>query len=130
MNSKVGNKNNKRAAGSIGEAAAVQFLKENNYEILETNFRYRRLGEIDIISREKDYICFVEVKARSSLGYGYPREAVNIRKQENIRRLAQIYLCKNRINDLKVRFDVVEVYMEKKGDDIEVKEISLIKNAF
>jgi len=36
MNSKVGNKNNKRAAGSIGEAAAVQFLKENNYEILET----------------------------------------------------------------------------------------------
>jgi len=46
---------------------------------------------------------------------------VNIRKQENIRRLAQIYLCKNRINDLKVRFDVVEVYMEKKGDDIEVK---------
>jgi len=52
------------------------------------------------------------------------------RRHVTIRRLAQIYLCKNRINDLKVRFDVVEVYMEKKGDDIEVKEISLIKNAF
>ena len=127
MNGKV---NNKKAAGTIGEDAAVEYLKENNFEILERNFRFKRLGEIDIISREKDYICFVEVKARSSLGYGYPREAVNARKQENIRRLAQIYLCKNGINDLKVRFDVVEVYMEKKGENIEIKEISLIKNAF
>ncbi|WP_407921092.1 YraN family protein [Acetivibrio mesophilus] len=122
--------NNKRATGAIGETAAVEYLKENNYEILEKNFRYKRLGEIDIISREKDYICFVEVKARSSIDYGYPREAVNARKQENIRRLAQIYLCKNGMNDFKVRFDVVEVYIDKKGDNIEVNKISLIKNAF
>jgi len=67
MNSKVGNKNNKRAAGSIGEAAAVQFLKENNYEILETNFRYRRLGEIDIISREKDYIVLLRSRQEALL---------------------------------------------------------------
>ncbi|HOM02734.1 MAG TPA: YraN family protein [Acetivibrio sp.] len=127
MNGKV---NNKKAAGTIGEDAAVEYLKENNFEILERNFRFKRLGEIDIISREKDYICFVEVKSRSTFQYGYPREAVNLRKQENIRRLAQIYLCKNGLNDLKVRFDVIEVYMEKKGDDIEVKEISLLKNAF
>lgn len=122
--------NNKRATGAVGETAAVEYLKENNYEILEKNFRYKRLGEIDIISREKDYICFVEVKARSSIDYGYPREAVNARKQENIRRLAQIYLCKNGMNDFKVRFDVVEVYIDKKGDNIEVNKISLIKNAF
>lgn len=121
---------NKRATGTIGETAAVEYLKKNNFSILARNFRYRRLGEIDIISREMDYVCFVEVKARSSLEYGYPREAVNARKQENIRRIAQIYLSQNNINDSNVRFDVVEVYIEKKGDEIEVKEVSLIKNAF
>lgn len=126
----TGERNNKRATGTIGEDIALEYLKKNNYRILERNFRYKRLGEIDIISREKDYICFVEVKARSSLEYGHPSEAVNVKKQDNIRRLAQIYLSKHNIYDSNVRFDVVEVYIEKKCGEIEVKKVSLIKNAF
>jgi len=121
---------NKRAVGAIGEEIAEEYLKKNNYVILEKNFRYRRLGEIDIISREKNYVCFVEVKTRSSVEYGYPREAVNRKKQENIRKLAQIYLAQRNINNADIRFDVVEVYIEKGDNDIQVKKVSLIKNAF
>jgi putative endonuclease len=121
---------NNRAVGTIGEEIAVEYLKKNNYEILEKNFRYKRLGEIDIISREKNYVCFVEVKTRSSVQFGYPREAVNRKKQDNIRKLAQIYLAQRNIKNADIRFDVVEVYIEKGVNDIQVKKVSLIRNAF
>lgn len=121
---------NKQAVGAIGEEIAEEYLKKNNYEILEKNFRYRRLGEIDIISRENNVICFVEVKSRSSIEYGYPREAVNRKKQDNIRKLAQIYLAQRNIYNADIRFDVVEVYIEKEGNNIQAKKVSLIKNAF
>ncbi|MDQ2087202.1 YraN family protein [Herbivorax sp. ANBcel31] len=122
--------NNKRLVGSIGEEMAIDYLKKNNYKILEKNFRYKRLGEIDIISWESDNICFIEVKTRSTLKYGLPRESVNFKKRENIRKLAQIYINRHNMHDKIIRFDVVEVYIEKHQDKIELKEVKLIKNAF
>lgn len=123
-------KENKRVTGSLGEEAAVQYLIKNKYKILERNFRYKKMGEIDIISRENNYLCFIEVKTRSSASYGLPREAVNYRKQEGIRKLAQVYLNRCGMHDENIRFDVIEVYIEKKACGIEVKNIELIKNAF
>ena len=61
--------------GRCGEAVAFNYLIENNYKILNTNFSCK-LGEIDIIAQKDDYIVFVEVKARTSKLYGLPREAV------------------------------------------------------
>jgi|LSQX01.2.fsa_nt_gb putative endonuclease len=128
-NYKMYNQNN-RTAGTIGEEVAVQYLIKNNYRILERNFRYKRFGEIDIISRENDYVCFVEVKSRSSISFGYPREAVNFKKQENIKKLAQIYIGKHGLYNENIRFDVVEVYIDKKGNETDIKDVVIIKNAF
>lgn len=122
--------NNKRSAGTAGEKIAEEYLKENNYFIITMNFRYKRLGEIDIIARENNYICFIEVKMRSTLEYGFPREAVNYRKQENIRKLASIFIAKNRLHNACIRFDVVEVYVKKEKGLLIVQNINLIKNAF
>ena len=97
---------------------------------IRDSFRYKRLGEIDIISRESDNICFIEVKTRSTLKYGLPRESVNFRKRENIKKLAQIYINRHNMHDEIIRFDVVEIYIEKNQDNINLKEIKLIKNAF
>ena len=94
------------------------------------NFRYKRLGEIDIIARENNFVCFIEVKARSTLDYGLPREALNFRKQENIKKLASIFIAKNKLFNSDIRFDVVEVYIKKARDVITVERINLIKNAF
>ncbi|AUG57776.1 YraN family protein [Acetivibrio saccincola] len=121
---------NNREIGTIGEEIAAEFLEKNNYKIIEKNFRYKRLGEIDIISWENDSICFVEVKTRSTLKYGLPRESVNFRKRENIKKLAQIYINRHNMHDKSIRFDVVEIYIEKNQDKIHLKEINLIKNAF
>lgn len=121
---------NKRTEGTTGEKIAQEYLIENNYSIVTTNFRFKRLGEIDIIAREGDYICFIEVKLRSTLDFGLPREAVNFRKQENIRKLASIFIGQNKLYNANIRFDVVEVYVTKEKGLMNIRNINLIKNAF
>lgn len=94
--------------GKIGETKAVLFLKKNGYKILETNFK-NKIGEIDIIAEKDAVIVFVEVKNRSTYQFGRPIEAVNLHKQNKIKKVAEIYLMikKKYYND--VRFDVIEV---------------------
>lgn len=94
--------------GKKGEIKAVLFLKQHGYKILETNFK-NKIGEIDIIAEKDGVIVFIEVKNRSTYRFGRPIEAVDFRKQNKIKKVAEIYLMiKNKYyND--VRFDVVEV---------------------
>ena len=49
--------------GAFGEAAAAAYLRRKHYEILGMNYRCR-LGELDIIARQKETFAFVEVKLR------------------------------------------------------------------
>lgn len=121
---------NKRTFGSLGEDKAVVFLKNNNFEILERNFRFSRLGEIDIIAKENEYICFIEVKTRSSIFFGTPAESVNMKKQNQIRKIAQVYIGKYKLHDSFIRFDVIEVIASKSTNGIEVKSIEIIRDAF
>lgn len=121
---------NKKTLGTEGEKIAAEFLKKNNYNILTTNFRYSRLGEIDIIARENNYICFIEVKTRSGVNYGFPIESIDFRKRENIKKLANIFIMKYNLRNENIRFDVVEVYIKKERDAMTIENINLIKNAF
>jgi len=121
---------NKRTIGSICEKHAYDFLSKKGYEMLECNFRFGRLGEIDIIAKEGEYLCFIEVKSRSNVYYGTPAEAVSIKKQSYIKKLASIYLKKYNKPEANVRFDVVEVIFKKEQDSIVIKNTNLIKNAF
>jgi putative endonuclease len=52
------------------------------------------LGEIDIITRDKGELVFIEVKTRKSIELGYPEQAVGIRKQKKMSQLALWYLQK------------------------------------
>jgi len=110
--------------GRTGEEAAARFLETLGYNILEQNYRTRHF-EIDIIARDGDTLCFVEVKTRSNLKKGLPREAVIPAKQKKIILGASFYLKSNKIANQRVRFDVVEVVYT--GD---LPEILLIPNAF
>ena len=65
----------------------INHLKKKGYKILEKNF-VSPFGEADIICLKNDEIVFVEVKTRQSEKFGLPREAVDIKKQENYRKIA------------------------------------------
>ena len=105
--------NNKkiRLTGIDGEKAAKKFLKENNYKIIDTNFR-TRFGEIDIIAIDGDCIVFVEVKTRGEKSLGNPMEAVNYDKQRKIIMASKQFLLKDKYSQLQPRFDVIEVFIE------------------
>ncbi len=56
---------NNREVGYIFEERTIEFLKKNNYEILEQNL-YSPYGEIDIIVKKGEQIIAIEVKYRNN----------------------------------------------------------------
>lgn len=110
--------------GKTGEDLAVRHLKKNGYTIIQTNYR-NKLGEIDIIAKDKDVIVFVEVKTRKDNRFAHPKEAVTLKKQMTICRVAQAWLKIHKKTNERARFDVVAVFSDGKAHDIE-----LIKHAF
>jgi putative endonuclease len=107
--------------GNAGEQKACEYLKNCGYQILEQNFRCK-VGEVDIIARDGDYLVFAEVKYRKSMSLGMPQEAVDFKKQKKISATAGYYMMiKNMRENVSIRFDVVSVL----GD-----EVTVIKNAF
>jgi len=110
--------------GSLGEEAALKFLKASGYKILARNYK-SRLGEIDIIAQDKDTVCFIEVKARASGRFGLPQEALSGFKQRQISKTALGFLKDKGFLDKKARFDVVALTYQK-----DYPRIELIKDAF
>ncbi len=94
--------------GHEGEHAAVTFLIEKGYRILQRNYRYRR-NEIDIIALDRRTLCFIEVKTRSSASKGHPLEAVTPEKQKEIIRAATAYLTTYPPPEPDCRFDVIAI---------------------
>ena len=82
---------NKRKIGSYYEEKAADWLVAQGYRILERNFRCGQ-GEIDLIAARGNELVFVEVKFRTDHGYGFSQEAVDVRKQRRIRRVAEYYV--------------------------------------
>ena len=107
--------------GGYGEEIATTYLKKKKYKIIEKNYA-NRIGEIDLIAEDQNVLVFVEVKARETLEFGRPCEAVDKRKQQKLRNVAQLYLMQKHKIDCDCRFDVVEVL----GDEI----LNHIENAF
>lgn len=118
----------KKQLGNSGEEAAGLHLQQNGYKIIQKNYRCK-LGEIDIIAKDADYLVFIEVKSRKNTQYGTPSEAVNYFKQQKIKKVAQYYLMTKGIEP-NVRFDVVEIIGEIKNQAINIGSIKVIKNAF
>ena len=110
--------------GKFGEESAIDFLKNNGYKILATNYR-TRLGEIDIVAKDEGTICFIEVKTRLSDRFGLPQEALTRFKQRQIAKTALHFLKDNSLLEKKARFDVVSVMARDQAPSID-----LIKNAF
>ena len=98
----------RRARGALGENAAARHLIALGYQVLERNFRTRR-GELDLVAADAGCIVFCEVKTRRSRTWGEPFEAVHVRKQARIKRLAGRWLAEHRISARSVRFDVVSI---------------------
>jgi putative endonuclease len=109
--------------GRQGEELAAHYLEELGMVIVETNFR-TPYAEIDVIAKDKDVLCFIEVKTRTSMSKALPKQAVNHKKQQKIIMGGQIYLKKKHLFNVRLRFDVVEIILTSPP------RINHIKHAF
>ena len=112
---------NNRAMGAVREREADEYLIQRGMRIIEKNYRDKN-GEIDLIGYHGEYLVFVEVKYRRDTQKGFAVEAVDVRKQRKICRVADHYRYSHGLGDrTQVRYDVVAIQGE---------EVSWIQNAF
>lgn len=101
---------NHNKVGTLGERLAKNYLQEQHYQILETNWRWGK-AEIDLIVRLDNLIVFVEVKTRTRTTFGLPEEAITAQKQERLYGAATEYLYQQK-HEGEFRFDVVSIILE------------------
>lgn len=99
----------KKVLGKVGEKLVAEYLTGRGYVILKRNF-VTPFGEADIVAEDKERgeIAFVEVKTRTSDGYGSPAEAVDYKKRERYKKIAAYYWAQTG-KEPNARFDVAEV---------------------
>ena len=121
---------NSRQLGAFGEKIAINFLKRKGYQILDKNFSFAsglQKGEIDIVAKKGETISFVEVKTLIDASNFLPEEKVNFQKQEKIKKIAQIWLDKNkRALDSKWQIDVLSIKIDPSFKKAKVKHLENI----
>ena len=103
--------------GKLGEELAVEFLRKEGYEILETNWTFQK-AEIDIIAQKENTLTVVEVKTRSSIEFGLPQDFVKPKKIQLLVKAINEYVVSKNL-DVEVRFDIIAVHKEDKSFAIE-----------
>lgn len=94
--------------GVRGEAAAARYLRRKRYRIIGRRVAVAR-GDIDLVAVDGQTVVIVEVKTRSSPAAGGAVAAVDDAKQNQLRRLAQLYVNQHGLSECPVRFDVVAI---------------------
>jgi putative endonuclease len=121
--------------GKLGEAYAAAYLEQRGYRLVAANFTVpvgRNLrgavvnNEIDLIAYDRETLCFVEVKTRSSDWFAPPQVNVDLRKRRQVARAARAYRRLFELENEAYRFDVVTVVLP----DDSTPQIELIKNYF
>ena len=118
----------KRKLGDLGEKIAADYLKERDYQIIETNYQ-KPWGEIDIIVQNNKEVIFVEVKTRTvSKGQSLsPEENVGFDKKQKVIRTAQTYLLEKKYPlETSWQIDVIAVELNLQTKKANLKHI---KNA-
>ena len=83
--------------GRWGEQAAIDYLKNHGYQILDKNAR-TPYGEIDIVASLGDVTVFVEVKTRTTRSFGLPEQALTARKLDHMTASAAFYASERGID--------------------------------
>jgi putative endonuclease len=110
----------KKEVGKIGEEIAAEFLKKKGYKILDRNYKFQipgdlQKGEIDIVAKKGDTVCFIEVKTLKDPKFEIlPEEKVNFSKKKKLIASAENWLIKNKIPlDSKWQIDVISVEIKE-----------------
>ena len=98
------------------EERARDYLGSQGLNLLESNYRCR-FGEIDLIMRDTDTICFIEVRFRKSRDFGGAAASITAAKQRRIVKTALFYLSGHRyLYQHALRFDALLIQHQPGSD--------------
>jgi putative endonuclease len=105
-------------AGRRGEEEAYFYLRRRGYVMVARNFRSaRHHGEIDLIGWDKDVLCFIEVKTRTTRDVKPAEAAVDRKKRRDLKTVIRDYLHslpqKHFPEPPQWRFDLITVYYDQ-----------------
>ena len=115
----------RQTLGQSGEQLAAAYVRARGYTIVQTNVRFP-VGEIDLIARQGEVLCFIEVRSASSAAWGGPLATVTYPKQQRLIHAAQWYLKRLRTLPPQIRFDVIAITWRAGG----TPSFELIQGAF
>lgn len=102
-----------KKTGDIGEVIAIEYLQKHDYHIKDTNFKFGRFGEVDIIAEKDGKYYFVEVKYRSHLWYGTPEESLTKYKLSKCRKTIEYYCLTHKVDIENIQFDAIAIVKKK-----------------
>ncbi len=96
----------KKLLGRRGENLAAKHIKKCGYKLIKRNF-ITPFGEADIVATKDGEVVFIEVKTRTNENYGEPKDAVDYKKREKYKKIAEYYISAN--GEAAISFAVAEV---------------------
>src|SRR3954464_4572279 len=96
---KVPEKPTNKQKGDIGEEDACKHIASLGYRIVKRNFRWGKMGEIDIVAYDDTTLVFIEVKTRTNYSHGTPESSVDKKKQRQLKQIAKGYYYVNGLTD-------------------------------
>ena len=102
--------------GKAGEDLAASILEDKGYTLIKRNFKCPA-GEVDIIGKKDEELCFFEIKYWDSFSVDQLEYAIDRRKQLRIIRSSRHFIMKHKeYCGSKVRFDVL--FLSRNGENI------------
>jgi putative endonuclease len=120
----------RRAEGARYEAAAEAHLIGQGLTPLLRNFNCR-LGELDLVMRDRDTLVVVEVRARAPTRFGSALETIGPAKRRRIVRATQVLLAaRPELATLPIRFDVVAFEVAAGDRPADADQVQWLRAAF
>ena len=111
--------------GRLGERLAAEHLARRGFRVVERNYR-TRWGELDIVAFDGETLAFCEVKSRRlAAGGGDPFEALRVRKQSQVRKMAGQWLIERKERPYAdvIRFDAIGVTFNFAGELVRIDHL-------
>lgn len=113
--------------GRRGEEDAYFYLRRRGYVIIARNYRSpHSRGELDLVGWDREVLCFIEVKTRTTHDVKPAEAAVDDAKQKELGLVAREFL-RLVAPSCQWRFDVVSVYYDRHRNQ---PSFELFQNAF
>lgn len=100
--------------GRRGEAAVARRYVARGYRVVAHNWRCR-IGELDLVLSRGATLVICEVKTRRGTRFGGGFEAVDARKRQKLRALAETFCLQHPVAASSIRFDVASVRLRADG---------------